>query len=223
MASPECVKAVTYGTRFDDLVSHLVNSVEAYMITDRGAWPSVEPSQDPTDLETDLLEGLKSRLEDTDQKVAFGILQKAGCQSDVLLQLLLRIRRSSDWQSISRNQVSAAISTLRECQDQLRLLKNSELGRHIFEHLARADRLIAEVHWVIAGAEKCKAQASGKKKPRKDDAFLGIVDYVKKTTGKYYDEQVATLMSGALDLAEKKMLTGVSLRQWRHRRDLTSD
>lgn len=194
------------------------------MSTDRDAWPGVEEvTQHQTDLETDLLTELKSRLADTDQKVPLDELQNAGCERERLIQLLLRIRRSVDWDRITKKQVGIATKTLEACQDQLRLLKRSELGRHIFEHLARADQLIAEVEWVITGAKKYEAQASGKKTPRSDDTFQGIIEYVKETTGEYHDEQVSMLISGAQNLSVDEMLRSENLRQWRHRRGLTSD
>jgi hypothetical protein len=157
------------------------------------------------------------RLENQDQRHAFKILLDAGCDHDQLFELLLRVHRSVDWKSISKVEVSKAIQALRAANDALLRLKESEIGRIVFEHLGRADVLVSEIDWVTAGAECVLPNVTGKRTPRSDDALGNLVVYVQTTTGQFHDEEVATLLSGAWNLEEDEWWTSDNLRQWRHR------
>ena len=162
---------------------------------------------------------LDLRLADTDMQQSLDGLTTEGCDSTQLREFLFRIRRSVNWKRISKDEVTEAIEVLTDAKKQLVRLKHSELGRRIFERLARADQLVKEIDWVIAGAENEVDQASGHRKPRSNSAWADLVSYVRDTTGEYHDEQVSTLITGALDLPEDKMLTADNLRQWRHRKE----
>src|SRR5262249_26768345 len=81
----------------------------------RGEWPRLDSDKQPSALEADLLRGLELRLTDQDQKEAFTILESK-CDRGTLVQFLLRIRRSRDWKSISKNEVGKAVEVLKEAQ-----------------------------------------------------------------------------------------------------------
>ena len=165
---------------------------------------------------------LELRLAETDMNQAIDGLTKEGCDSNQVCEFLFRIRRSVNWERISKQEVMKAINVLTDAEEQLVRLKQSELGRRIFEHLARADQLVKEIDWVIAGAKNQVDQADARRTPRSDSAWADFVSYVKEKTGEYHDEYVSLLITGALDLPEEEMLTADNLRQWRHRRGLQS-
>ena len=191
----------------------------------RDSWPGVDPAKELSDRDQDLRMTLEMRLAETDMKQALDGLTTEGCDSTQLREFLFRIRRSADWERISKDEVTDAIKVLRDAERRLVRLKRSELGRRIFERLARADQLVKELDWVIAGTKNEVDEASAHRKPRTDSAWSDLVSYVKSTstTGKYHDEQVSMLITGALDLPEEEMLTADNLRQWRHRRGLGLD
>ena len=186
----------------------------------RGDWPGLKSGKAPSEADANLMETLTLRLAEADQSHAIEVLKNANCSREELVTLLFRIRRSVDWQKISQSDIDRAVKTLNRAKEQLFLLKQSELGRYIFEHLVDADQLVAELHWVTGGAEAVRPNVSGKRTPRSDDAQAALIRYVKDVTGQYHDEEVATLITGALDAPEDEMLTGENLRQWRHRHGL---
>jgi hypothetical protein len=148
-------------------------------------------------------------------------LATEGCNPDELQLHLLRIRRSANWERISNEEVVRAIKVLTDAKGQILRLKQSELGRRIFEHLVRADELVREIEWVIAGTEQERGQASARLQPRTDSAWAELVNYVRVTTGKFHDEHVSMLITAALSASEDEMVTADNLRQWRHRRGLS--
>ena len=188
----------------------------------RGDWPGTTPNKNPSTVEEDL----KKRLSDADFKPYLDALRTAGCADDRLFELLVRIRRSGQWKKVTKAEVKQAAKMLAIARDAVLRLKESELGRHIFERLSRADLLADELDWVQMGAEQHVGSASGKKKPRSDSAIEALVRYVKEKSGRYFDSEVSGLLTSTLGLdgtspEGQEVKTAPSLRKWRNRRGLS--
>jgi hypothetical protein len=125
---------------------------------------------------------------------------------------------------ITATQLEKAAASLKASREHLAVLKASEFGRRIFEHMNRADQLRKELQWVINRIEGVLAKApTGKKTPRSDDAKAALTNYVRSTTGQYHDVEVSFLIECAVGLNEEdeeQPYSAEAHRQWRYRRKL---
>jgi hypothetical protein len=192
-------------------------------MAEREEWPGVPTEDLPWSVEADVRKHLRMRLKDTDQVHALEILTTAGCNFEALFEGLVRIRRSREWNTISKAELRRCIGALRTARTALVRLKQSELARAVLVHPVRADRISDELGWVIAGAEAVVPEVTGKRTPRSDTAIVDVVKLVRNATGQYHDEEVSCLISGAWELSPEQPWTSESLRQWRHRHGLTSE
>lgn len=190
---------------------------------ERGPWPGLtrESVAITTTTEQRLQSDLNVLLESGSGLWAIRRLVDAGCERAVLVRLVERIHRSQDWAKISRNDLTDAVTTLKKARSQVRLLQGSQLGRAIFMKLEHAEELIAELTWVIDGAQHEQARASAKEAPRSNSAWRDLIEYVHRVTGQFHDEEVSTLITISLEPSGREV-TAENLRQWRKRHGLTS-
>ena len=176
----------------------------------------------PADIERDLEEHTALK--------EFNIIVSAGCDRNRILYLLFLLRKeslkSNDWRSLTgldREQFRTALERMRDCAETV-----LRIGSHgIINPLVEMDprigddflRLPGKLRACATALEKCSKTFRPKKKPEFTSLMTELIQYVKRRTGRYHDNETATLLSVAL---EKPKWIYRDIQEWRRKQRLVS-
>ena len=156
------------------------------------------------------------------------VLVREGCDQGHILFLLLSMKEAAThedtWQRITgmeRKQFKKTLGLIRKCAEQIKTIGSSKIINKIFQTNYRMGNeflhlpLILEQH--AGGLEGCIREFSPRKKPEESALLKYLVNYVKRITKAYHDEEIAGLLSVVLG---KEDFGAAEQRAWRRRRKL---